>query len=156
MNCKLIGSCGYIWHWTWRIYSLTFLLNLRNVYRGREWTGEYLLDFKDLITSEKPEVASRSEEARFSFIKGGYVEDDCPQGIVHLDQYICHCVHEFCWHIEVRAPLMCYLLSSIFHVEALVVLHLSLSFFSKSYVFSDHFAPQKTRSTQKQHLHWLS
>ena len=36
---------------------------------------------------------------------------------------------------------MCYLLSSIFHVEALVVLHLSLSFFSKSYVFSDHFAP---------------
>ncbi|CAM0874992.1 unnamed protein product [Alopecurus aequalis] len=47
--------------------------------RGREWTGEYLLDFKDLITSEKPEVANRSEEARFSFIKGGYVEDDCPQ-----------------------------------------------------------------------------
>lgn len=47
--------------------------------RGREWTGEYLLDFKDLITSEKPEVARRSEEARFSFIKGGYVEDDCPQ-----------------------------------------------------------------------------
>ncbi|XP_047087805.1 2-(3-amino-3-carboxypropyl)histidine synthase subunit 2-like [Lolium rigidum] len=47
--------------------------------RGREWTGEYLLDFKDLITSEKPEVASRSEEARFSFIKGGYVEDDLPQ-----------------------------------------------------------------------------
>ncbi|KAM0833152.1 hypothetical protein ACQ4PT_064446 [Festuca glaucescens] len=47
--------------------------------RGREWTGEYLLDFKDLITSEKPEVASRSTEARFSFIKGGYVEDDFPQ-----------------------------------------------------------------------------
>ncbi|XP_051179641.1 uncharacterized protein [Lolium perenne] len=47
--------------------------------RGREWTGEYLLDFKDLITSEKPEVASRSKEARFSFIKGGYVEDDFPQ-----------------------------------------------------------------------------
>uniref|UniRef100_A0ACD5X4G8 Uncharacterized protein n=1 Tax=Avena sativa TaxID=4498 RepID=A0ACD5X4G8_AVESA len=47
--------------------------------RGREWTGEYLLDFKDLISEEKPEVASRSEEARFSFIKGGYVEDDCPE-----------------------------------------------------------------------------
>lgn len=47
--------------------------------RGREWTGEYLLDFKELITSEKPEVGSKSEEARFSFIKGGYVEDDCPQ-----------------------------------------------------------------------------
>ncbi|XP_048569689.1 2-(3-amino-3-carboxypropyl)histidine synthase subunit 2 [Triticum urartu] len=47
--------------------------------RGREWTGEYLLDFKDLISSEKPEVVSKSEEARFSFIKGGYVEDDCAQ-----------------------------------------------------------------------------
>nr|CAB3491451.1 unnamed protein product [Digitaria exilis] len=44
--------------------------------RGREWTGEYLLDFKDLITSEKQEVASATDEARFSFIKGGYVEDN--------------------------------------------------------------------------------
>ncbi|CAL5013957.1 unnamed protein product [Urochloa decumbens] len=43
--------------------------------RGREWTGEYLLDFKDLITSEKQEVASATEEARFSFIKGAYMED---------------------------------------------------------------------------------
>lgn len=48
--------------------------------RGREWTGEYLLDFKDLVTSDKLEVASRSEEARFSFIKGGYVEDNFTQG----------------------------------------------------------------------------
>ncbi|XP_062182800.1 uncharacterized protein LOC133886903 isoform X2 [Phragmites australis] len=47
--------------------------------RGREWTGEYLLDFKDLITSEKQEGASKTEEARFSFIKGGYLEDNCPQ-----------------------------------------------------------------------------
>ena len=51
------------------------------------------MDFKELISSEKPEVASKSEEARFSFIKGGYVEDDRPQGIMHLDLYICHCVH---------------------------------------------------------------
>ncbi|PVH37352.1 hypothetical protein PAHAL_6G294200 [Panicum hallii] len=47
--------------------------------RGREWTGEYLLDFKDLITSEKQEVASTTEEARFSFIKGSHVEDHCAQ-----------------------------------------------------------------------------
>lgn len=47
--------------------------------RGRKWTGEYLLDFKDLITSDKPEIVSTTEEARFSFIKGGYMEDSCPQ-----------------------------------------------------------------------------
>ncbi|PUZ44474.1 hypothetical protein GQ55_8G103200 [Panicum hallii var. hallii] len=47
--------------------------------RGREWTGEYLLDFKDLITSEKQEVTVATEEARFSFIKGAYVEDNCTQ-----------------------------------------------------------------------------
>ncbi|GJN28126.1 hypothetical protein PR202_gb16211 [Eleusine coracana subsp. coracana] len=47
--------------------------------RGREWTGEYLLDFKDLISSNKPEIVSTKEEARFSFIKGGYVEDSCLQ-----------------------------------------------------------------------------
>jgi diphthamide biosynthesis protein 2 len=49
--------------------------------RGREWTGEYLLDFKDLITTDKPEISSTTEEARFSFIKGGYVEDNCLEGI---------------------------------------------------------------------------
>jgi hypothetical protein len=38
------------------------------------------LDFKDLITSEKQEAASTTGEARFSFIKGVYVEDNCPQG----------------------------------------------------------------------------
>lgn len=59
-------------------------------FRGREWTGEYLLDFKDLITSEKQEVASTTDEARFSFIKGGYVEDNsaqgtsCARGSMHL------------------------------------------------------------------------
>ncbi|KAJ1295318.1 hypothetical protein BS78_01G215100 [Paspalum vaginatum] len=47
--------------------------------RGKEWTGEYLLDFKDLISSEKQEVASTTEEARFSFIKGVYVEDNFRQ-----------------------------------------------------------------------------
>jgi len=55
------------------------LMSEANFFRGREWTGEYLLDFKDLITSEKQEVTSATE-ARFSFIKGAYVEDNCTQG----------------------------------------------------------------------------
>ena len=38
------------------------------------------MDFKDLITLEKQEVASTAEEAHFPFIKGVYVEDNCPQG----------------------------------------------------------------------------
>ncbi|KAJ3671511.1 hypothetical protein LUZ60_007590 [Juncus effusus] len=53
--------------------------------KGREWTGVYLLDFQDLISSpqnnniingnlEKEE--EKEEEARFSFIKGGYVESN--------------------------------------------------------------------------------
>ncbi|KAG2561689.1 hypothetical protein PVAP13_8KG141500 [Panicum virgatum] len=54
--------------------------------RGREWTGEYLMDFKDLITSEKQEVTSASEEARFSFIKGAYVEDNCIQESMELSE----------------------------------------------------------------------
>ncbi|KAJ4751564.1 Diphthamide biosynthesis protein 2 [Rhynchospora pubera] len=50
--------------------------------KGRQWTGEYLLDFQDLISSTQPAVVTKQgneleeeEEARFSFIKGGYVED---------------------------------------------------------------------------------
>jgi len=43
------------------------------------------LDFKDLITLEKQEVASTTDEARFSFIKGVYVEDNCPQGTSYAD-----------------------------------------------------------------------
>jgi hypothetical protein len=64
------------------IFSILLRLLLQHpfVFRGRKWTGEYLLDFKDLITSDKPEIVSTTEEARFSFIKGGYVEDSCPEG----------------------------------------------------------------------------
>ncbi|XP_072961443.1 uncharacterized protein [Typha angustifolia] len=43
--------------------------------RGRQWTGEYVLDFQDLMTSNTNKVISSTDEARFSFIKGGYVED---------------------------------------------------------------------------------
>lgn len=62
-------------------YILIKQYHIYHFFRGREWTGEYLLDFKDLITTDKPEISSTTEEARFSFIKGGYVEDNCLEGI---------------------------------------------------------------------------
>lgn len=34
------------------------------------------MDFRDLINSSPVDSRSQSEEARFSFIQGGYVEDD--------------------------------------------------------------------------------
>ncbi|KAL1201567.1 hypothetical protein V5N11_013680 [Cardamine amara subsp. amara] len=45
--------------------------------RGSEWTGEYLMHFQDVINSVKSEseVHNESEEPRFSFFLGGYVED---------------------------------------------------------------------------------
>ncbi|KAF8393726.1 hypothetical protein HHK36_019924 [Tetracentron sinense] len=42
--------------------------------RGSEWTGAYVLEFQDLIASSL-EVRDKLEEARFSFLQGGYVED---------------------------------------------------------------------------------
>ncbi|KAF3643458.1 glycine-rich family protein [Capsicum annuum] len=42
--------------------------------RDSEWTGAYVTEFRDLITSSPMEVKKQSE-ARFSFIQGGYVED---------------------------------------------------------------------------------
>ncbi|XP_059296124.1 uncharacterized protein LOC132049378 [Lycium ferocissimum] len=42
--------------------------------RGNEWTGAYVTEFRDLITSSPMEAKDQSE-ARFSFIQGGYVED---------------------------------------------------------------------------------
>ncbi|KAG7566427.1 Diphthamide synthesis DPH1/DPH2 [Arabidopsis suecica] len=45
--------------------------------RGSEWTGAYLMHFQDVINSVKSEseAHSGSEEPRFSFFQGGYVED---------------------------------------------------------------------------------
>ncbi|OMO57422.1 Diphthamide synthesis, DPH1/DPH2 [Corchorus capsularis] len=43
--------------------------------RGSEWTGKYVMEFRDLISSSPLEVRNEPEEARFSFLKGGYVED---------------------------------------------------------------------------------
>ncbi|CAJ1955072.1 unnamed protein product [Sphenostylis stenocarpa] len=43
--------------------------------RGSQWTGAYVMEFRDLINLPQTEVADQEEEARFSFLKGGYVED---------------------------------------------------------------------------------
>lgn len=50
--------------------------------RGSQWTGDYVMEFRDLINLSPDEVEHRpeSEEARFSFLKGGYVEDRHPLG----------------------------------------------------------------------------
>ncbi|CAN8254199.1 unnamed protein product [Cochlearia groenlandica] len=45
--------------------------------RGSQWTGAYLMHFQDVINSSKSqsEAENGSEEPRFSFFRGGYVED---------------------------------------------------------------------------------
>lgn len=43
--------------------------------RGSQWTGAYMTEFRDLLGSTPVEVNEQSEEARFSFLHGGYVED---------------------------------------------------------------------------------
>ncbi|XP_020532590.1 2-(3-amino-3-carboxypropyl)histidine synthase subunit 2 isoform X2 [Jatropha curcas] len=43
--------------------------------RGSLWTGEYVMEFRDLINSSPAEARNNSEEARFSFMQGRYVED---------------------------------------------------------------------------------
>lgn len=49
-------------------------------FRGSQWTGTYVMEFRDLIISSQLEVSKQPEEARFSFLKGGYVEDFELQG----------------------------------------------------------------------------
>ncbi|XP_027341616.1 2-(3-amino-3-carboxypropyl)histidine synthase subunit 2 isoform X2 [Abrus precatorius] len=43
--------------------------------RGSQWTGAYVMEFGDLINLPQIEVGDQEEEARFSFLQGGYVED---------------------------------------------------------------------------------
>eukprot|EP00268_Persea_americana_P029425 TRINITY_DN28449_c0_g1_i1.p1 TRINITY_DN28449_c0_g1~~TRINITY_DN28449_c0_g1_i1.p1 ORF type:complete len:452 (-),score=97.20 TRINITY_DN28449_c0_g1_i1:552-1907(-) len=47
--------------------------------RGSQWTGAYVMGFRDLMASASPNVSNCSEEARFSFLEGRYVEDLEPQ-----------------------------------------------------------------------------
>ena len=92
------------------------------------------MDFKDLITLEKQEVASTTEEARFSFIKGVYVEDNCPQGTSYADG-------------SIYLPLFAQVLS----FNSPVVGSLIILF----HFFSNRLPPQKMRSNQKRLSHWL-
>lgn len=55
-------------------------LSLHCLPRDAEWTGAYVMEFQQLISSTPVEVRSPSKEARFSFIHGGYVEDSDLQG----------------------------------------------------------------------------
>ncbi|RAL37931.1 hypothetical protein DM860_000625 [Cuscuta australis] len=59
--------------------------------RGSQWTGEYVTEFRDLLGSAPVEENEQSEEARFSFLQGGYMEDfdqkDCSCGKVCLHFY---------------------------------------------------------------------
>jgi hypothetical protein len=59
--------------------------------RGSEWTGAYVMEFRDLITSSPVEVKSYSEEARFSFVQGRYVEDFDLQGSLTCFQFSVAC-----------------------------------------------------------------
>ncbi|XP_073140500.1 uncharacterized protein [Henckelia pumila] len=43
--------------------------------RGSQWTGGYVMEFQDLIGSTPVKAREQPEEARFSFLEGGYVED---------------------------------------------------------------------------------
>ncbi|XP_008454038.1 uncharacterized protein LOC103494584 isoform X1 [Cucumis melo] len=43
--------------------------------RGSQWTGVYVMEFQDLIDCSTPKEANQSDEARYSFLQGGYVED---------------------------------------------------------------------------------
>ncbi|KAL5990907.1 hypothetical protein ACLOJK_011812 [Asimina triloba] len=43
--------------------------------RGSKWTGAYMMGFCDLMSSCSLEDSNKAEEARFSFLKGGYMED---------------------------------------------------------------------------------
>ncbi|WOH11620.1 hypothetical protein DCAR_0831110 [Daucus carota subsp. sativus] len=49
--------------------------------RNTQWTGAYVMEFQQLISSTQTGVRSPSKEARFSFIQGGYVEDSDLQEI---------------------------------------------------------------------------
>lgn len=43
--------------------------------RGSQWTGAYVMGFRDLINLPQLKVENQDEEARFSFLQGRYVED---------------------------------------------------------------------------------
>lgn len=60
-------------------------LTILSVIRGSQWTGAYVMEFRDLINLPQMEAGDQGEEeARFSFLKGGYIEDFENQGRFHF------------------------------------------------------------------------
>ncbi|KAH9608116.1 hypothetical protein KSS87_021790 [Heliosperma pusillum] len=43
--------------------------------RGSQWTGEYTMEFRDLINMASSEAQSNLAEPRYSFFEGGYVDE---------------------------------------------------------------------------------
>ncbi|KAL9231926.1 hypothetical protein vseg_007084 [Gypsophila vaccaria] len=43
--------------------------------RGSSWTGEYTMEFRDLINTPSSETETNLAEPRYSFFEGGYVEE---------------------------------------------------------------------------------
>ncbi|XP_050213379.1 uncharacterized protein LOC126664845 [Mercurialis annua] len=54
--------------------------------RGSQWTGAYVMEFRDLINCSVVETRDKPEEARFSFIQGRYVEDFDAQENIEKDE----------------------------------------------------------------------
>lgn len=55
--------------------------------RGSEWTGKYIMEFRDLVASTAVGITDiPRKEARFSFIQGGYIEDPDLQDINDEDE----------------------------------------------------------------------
>lgn len=54
--------------------------------RGSEWTGKYIMEFQDLVGSTLVGIDIPTKEARFSFLKGGYIQDHDLQDINKEDE----------------------------------------------------------------------
>ncbi|KAG7029112.1 2-(3-amino-3-carboxypropyl)histidine synthase subunit 2 [Cucurbita argyrosperma subsp. argyrosperma] len=57
--------------------------------RGSQWTGAYVMEFQDLINFPIPNEGNRSDEARYSFLQGRYVEDYDSQENVEEENEAC-------------------------------------------------------------------
>ncbi|PNX74436.1 pentatricopeptide repeat-containing protein at5g39350-like protein, partial [Trifolium pratense] len=64
-------------------------IEISGSYLGCRWTGAYVMGFGDLIKLPQVQVGNQ-EEARFSFLQGGYVEDfenQAARRIVEADEF---------------------------------------------------------------------
>lgn len=52
-------------------------------FRGSQWTGEYTIEFRDLMNMPSFGGEIGTDEPRYSFILGGYAEDHNHEGKLH-------------------------------------------------------------------------